>query len=179
MPFDISNIRAHQAFLCSCAAPRSWTRKCRGDLHGWLTGTRENPSRDIAPISWRVFGEREGSPTNQVNDKECWVRDNFYLSTLNLKDPFATDTLLRPRPVRNDESIGRCIPCSIPDSIRGQANHMFRNGYNIRRRSRTLCSYLRRKSIYWYVIDLQSTWCQLLTIFFFVLVLCIPSIACY
>ena len=89
--------------------------------------------------------------------KSCWVWYVFYLSALNLKDPFA-DPVLQSRPVWKDENIFRCIPCSIPNSIRGQANYMFCNGYNIWCHSRTLCSCLRRKSIYWYVKVDSISW---------------------
>jgi hypothetical protein len=107
----------------------------------------------------------------------------FYLSLLNIKDPLVADPVLQPRPVRKDENVGRCIPCSIPDSIRGQANYMFRNGYNIWCRSRTLCSCLRRKSVYWYVTCqcYGRWWCQLMfaPLCFLLLVLFPSSIACY
>ena len=55
--FDIvSNTRARQASLYSWATSRAWTGKRCGDLHGCPGRTRENSSRGIAPISWRVFG---------------------------------------------------------------------------------------------------------------------------
>ena len=113
-------------------------------------------------------------------NKSCWIWNAFHLSC-EFKDPFAADPALQPQNVRN-ESIGRCIPCSIPDSIRGQANYMFRNGYNIWCCSCTLCSCLRRKSVYWYVTCYGRRWCQLMIdccSTFLLLVLCPSSIACY
>ena len=96
----------------------------------------------------------------------CWVWCAFCLlvSTLNLKDPFA-EPVLQPRHVRNSGNTEKCISCSIPDPIRGQTNYMFRNGYNIWCRSRTLCSCLRRKSVYWYVTCYGRRWRQLLIVF--------------
>jgi hypothetical protein len=49
---------------------------------------------------------------------------------LNLKDPLAVSTQWR-RNVRPSESIHRCIPCCIPDSLSSQANYMFRNGNDV------------------------------------------------
>src|ERR1700734_1918487 len=71
----------------------------------------------------------------------------YLVSASNSKDPLAIQLEWR-RSVGpwHDELIRRCIPCSIPDSLRGQANYMFRNGYNVRCCSRTLCSHPGRKS---------------------------------
>ena len=80
---------------------------------------------------------------------KIWYASAVYLLVSALKDPFA-DSVLQPRPVQNDGFIGRCIPYSIPDSIRGQTNYMLCNGYNIWCRSHTLCSCLRCKLV-WYV----------------------------
>ena len=49
---------------------------------------------------------------------------------------------------RVDQNLGRCIPCSIPNSLSGKVNHMFSYRYHIRCRSRTLCSYFRCKTVY-------------------------------
>ena len=45
----------------------------------------------------------------------------------------------------DDETNRRRIPCCIPHSLRGEANYMFRNEYNVWSCSCTLCSHLRRK----------------------------------
>ena len=98
----------------------------------------------------------------------------FLLLVSVLKDPFA-NRVLRPRPVQNDGYISRCIPCSIPDSTRGETNYMLCNGYNIWCRSRTLCSCLRRKSVWYVTVDGDHD-CSFM---FLLLVICHSSIACY
>ena len=71
----------------------------------------------------------------------------LYLSVLNLlKDSLAIRDLERGRSGGYVEVICRFIPCCIPNSLRGQANYMFRNGYNVWRPSRTLRSHPRCKS---------------------------------
>ena len=78
----------------------------------------------------------------------------FYLSTSKLKDPVAIEQLDWRRSGANDETNRRCIPCCIPESLRGEANYMFRNKHNIWCCSRTLCSHPGRKSVHallqWY-----------------------------
>ena len=61
----------------------------------------------------------------------------------NMKDPLAV-------PIQSStfqHGICRCIFCSIPDSLPSQANYLFRDRYNVWRRSRSLCSHPGCESI--------------------------------
>ena len=80
----------------------------------------------------------------------CSVLLSFALyssASSNLKDPLAIPIQFEwRRSGRHDENVRRCISYSISDSVPGQADYMFRNGYNFWCRSRTLCSHPRCKS---------------------------------
>ena len=87
---------------------------------------------------------RSNEPGRCLTSVRCIGFMCSYLSGLILKNPLAVSTQWR-RNDRQSEGIRRCIPCRIPDPLSSQANYMFRNGHDVRCRSRTLCSHPRRK----------------------------------
>ena len=137
--------RTHQAFMCPCDATCPWTGNHYNDLFSSSASTRQNQNRSITSISRRTYGKLERIRTNQVNVKRCAPLDLVYLSFSNLKDPLAIE-LNWPRSSGHIETIRRCLPCCIPDSLRCKANYMFCNEYNVWCCSCTLCSHPRRKS---------------------------------
>jgi hypothetical protein len=69
-----------------------------------------------------------------------------FLSASTSKDSLTIHCLEWRRSGGHEKSIRWCIPCSVPDSLRCQANYMFCNGYHLWFCSNTLCSHPRCKS---------------------------------
>ena len=133
MPFQeyslVMSNRTYQAFLYSCDAIRPRTGNHYNNPNSSSARTRQNKNRGITSVSRRAFGTLESSSTNQVNAWRCAPFTLAYLSASNLKDPLAIQLLDWHRSGSYAETIRRCIPCCIPDSLRGEANYMFCNGY--------------------------------------------------
>ena len=84
----------------------------------------------------------------------------FICLNLNLKDSITVPIQWH----RRGETIRRRLPCSIPDSLPGQTNYMFCNGYNLWCCSRASCGHSRRRCAgdKWYTNSLWLFFSQFL-----------------
>ena len=124
--------RTCQAFLYSCDATRAWTGNRYCHLHSCSACTQQSQNRGNTSVSrlGRTFGKLESSPSNQVNAWEV-LTIALYLLTSNIKGPLANQHFECRGSKGHGKHIRWCIPCSVPDSLRCQANYMFRNGYHL------------------------------------------------